>query len=100
MDVPGTSQHRRRVAEVMTTDPMTLAEDESVEAAALRLLQRGVSGAPVVTADGVLVGVFSDSDLLPRIAAPRVRSGALARVEDRQRMARTVGQACTGQQSL
>lgn len=52
------------VADVMTREVVTLSPDMTLEQAAERLVERGISGAPVVAADGRLLGVLSESDLL------------------------------------
>lgn len=52
------------VHDVMTRDPATVREDEPLVAALRTLLERQVSGAPVVNAAGELVGVISEHDLL------------------------------------
>lgn len=91
-----TRQARRvRVAEVMTTDPVTLTEHLGVRFVGIVLLREGLSAAPVVDDAGRLVGVFSHSDVLARFAAPRDRRGPLARVDDRHGRAVTVGDACS-----
>lgn len=93
------------VTQVMTTDVLTVRADDSVEEVVRRLAQRGISGAPVVDADGVLVGLLDDSDLLvadARLHAPTVvelfgayltMPGEQRRYEDelRHALARTVG---------
>jgi CBS domain-containing protein len=84
-----------RVADVMTTEPVTLDEDDSVHVGGAVLLREGISGAPVIDRDGGLAGVFSHSDVLARFAAPRQRRGALARLDDRHARAKTVGEACS-----
>lgn len=54
----------RPAAEIMTSSVITLQPDQSVEEA-LRVLHRnGISGAPVVDGDGVLLGLVDDSDLI------------------------------------
>jgi CBS domain-containing protein len=52
------------VRDLMTRDPETLNENESVISAARKMLRRRVSGAPVVDDAGSLVGVLSEYDLL------------------------------------
>lgn len=52
------------VRQVMTTDVLTFSPDEKVEVATRRLLDRGVDGAPVVDADGRVVGMLGTDDLL------------------------------------
>ena len=87
--------HRTRVAAVMTPDPIMLYEDDSIHLGGATLLRHGISGAPVVTSDDRLVGVFSHSDVLARFAAPRLRRGPIARLDDRHAQAVTVGEACS-----
>lgn len=52
------------VHQVMTTDVVTFSPEEKVEDATRRLLDRGVDGAPVVDAEGLVVGMLSTDDLL------------------------------------
>ncbi len=54
-------------ADVMTRDVVTLSPDMTLEAAAERLVQRAISGAPVVDERGRLVGILSESDILRRL---------------------------------
>ncbi len=54
-------------ADVMTRDVLALSPGMTLEQAAERLVQRGVSGAPVVDAQGRLVGILSESDILRRL---------------------------------
>jgi CBS domain-containing protein len=61
------------VSEIMTTDVLSFTADTTVEEAAAALSERGISGAPVVDADGRLVGLIDDSDIIvseARIHAP------------------------------
>ncbi len=52
------------VADLMTMDPVSVQIDASVETAEQMLAAYGISGLPVVDADGHLVGVLSRTDLL------------------------------------
>jgi len=52
------------VREVMTTDVLTFAPDESVESAARRLSERRLGGGPVVDAEGHVLGLLEDDDLI------------------------------------
>ncbi len=52
------------VREVMTAEVVTFTPDETVEVATRRLLERDVDGAPVVDADGLVIGMLSSDDLL------------------------------------
>lgn len=47
------------VADIMTRDPLALRENEFIVDAMVRLRQRGVRRAPVLTASGDLVGIVS-----------------------------------------
>jgi acetoin utilization protein AcuB len=53
-----------QVAELMQTDVQTVAADAALNEAALTLADAHVSGLPVVTPDGRLVGVISTTDIL------------------------------------
>jgi nucleotide-binding universal stress UspA family protein len=52
------------VGDVMTRDVMAVRDDEPLLVALRKLVQRGTSGAPVIRADGQVVGVISQRDLL------------------------------------
>lgn len=61
------------VTELMTSDVLALSADLSVEEAVALLGERGISGAPVVDAEGRLIGLLDDSDLIlaeARVHAP------------------------------
>jgi CBS domain-containing protein len=63
------------VTEFMTTDVLTVTPDTTVDEAIQLLAQRGISGAPVVDADGRLVGLLDDTDIIlseARLHAPTV----------------------------
>lgn len=63
----------RSVAELMNPDVVIVPESATVEEAVQRLAEHGISGAPVVDADGRLVGLLDDTDLLlseARVHAP------------------------------
>ena len=53
--------------DVMTTNVVTVTSDDRVEDIAKLLLERHISGAPVLDADGRLVGVVSEGDLMRRL---------------------------------
>ena len=56
-----------KVSEIMSRGVVSLAPEMTLEQAAERLVQEGISGAPVVDARGRLIGVLSESDLLRRL---------------------------------
>lgn len=62
-----------RVADLMTLDPVSVPIDATVEEAEMLLRANHVSGLPVVDADGRLVGVISQTDLL-YLRVPTVRA--------------------------
>lgn len=52
----------QRVNQVMTTDPITIAPDATVQDAAELMLEYQVSGLPVIE-DGRVVGIITESDI-------------------------------------
>jgi CBS domain-containing protein len=84
-----------RVGDVMTPDPLVLDPEMPLKSAALLLFYAEVSGAPVVAADGSLVGVVSERDLLAKEAPDRLGFGRAAADDHRRREATTVAAACT-----
>jgi len=55
-----------RASDVMTTNVITVDPDMPVQDLATLLLDRGISGAPVVDAAGTMLGIVSEGDLLHR----------------------------------
>lgn len=65
------------VRDVMTTEVVTVAPDQTIETAMTVLVERGVDAAPVVDASGTVVGVLSTGDLIvqdAQVHAPTVIS--------------------------
>ncbi len=52
-----------KVKEIMTKNPITIQPEETVERAAVIMLEHKVSGLPVVTPQNELVGVITQSDV-------------------------------------
>jgi CBS domain-containing protein len=52
----------QKVSQVMTTDPLTIEPDDTVQDAAEAMLEYQVSGLPVVS-EGRVVGVITESDI-------------------------------------
>jgi CBS domain-containing protein len=87
------------VRDVMTSDVVTARADQTVEQAADLLADRAIGAMPVVDADGALVGLLRDEDLIvseARLHVPTVISflgadivlpSALRRFEDQLRRA-------------
>jgi CBS domain-containing protein len=86
---------RLAVGDVMTADPVVLYEDMPLRTAALLLFHFDISGAPVRTTDGGLVGVLSESDVLAAECPPDPGLGRRAAQRRVLGAARTVGDACT-----
>jgi CBS domain-containing protein len=92
-----------RIEDVMTTDVVTVRPDTPLKVVAQQLVERGISGMPVVDDDDQVVGVISEADLLAKEerATPR-RAGLRAWLLDepdarerQKREARVAGEAMT-----
>lgn len=55
------------VRDVMTTDPVTVSPDESVETCLSCFLELGFRHLPVLSRDGKIVGMLSSRDFLPHL---------------------------------
>jgi CBS domain-containing protein len=55
-----------KASEIMTKDVVTVAPDTPVRDIAVLMTKHRISGVPVVAADGRLVGIVSESDLMHR----------------------------------
>jgi CBS domain-containing protein len=84
-----------RVADVMTADPLMIDASFPLRTAALMLFHAQVSGAPVVSTSGELVGVLSEADLLAKEATMNWGFGRRALEENRRREGRTAGEVCS-----
>jgi CBS domain-containing protein len=58
-----------RVYEVMSTPPVTVDVDASIELAAKRMYEAGVGSVVVLTNDGRLAGIFTRRDLIYLVAS-------------------------------
>jgi CBS domain-containing protein len=61
-----------KVADIMTRDVLCVAPDTRVGEIARLLRERAVSGLPVVTESGELVGIITELDLITRHARPQM----------------------------
>ncbi len=61
---PGRDLFDREVREVMSTDVFSIRHETAITDAARRLVEAKVHGAPVIDANGRLVGLVSQTDLL------------------------------------
>ena len=89
-----------RVAEVMTTEVLTVTQETTLKEVATLLAARGISGAPVIDEAGRIVGVVSEADILAKERRPQQQSrlgrilGYAAPVSPKAQ-ARTAGEAMT-----
>jgi acetoin utilization protein AcuB len=52
-----------RIGEIMTQNPITILLDKTISEAAQVMLENKISGLPVVTTDGQIVGIITESDI-------------------------------------
>jgi acetoin utilization protein AcuB len=72
-----------KIKEVMTPSPVTLDGNDSLEKAAVVMLEKRISGLPVVNADGELEGLISETDVLRGfIHSTGIKDGAIQFVFD------------------
>ncbi len=90
-----------KVEELMTTDVITVGPESTLKEAAAILAERGISGLPVIDADGALIGVFSEGDVVFRESGGTPKSQFFDRIllpagaNERTLAAKTVGDAMT-----
>lgn len=92
-----------KVKDVMTKDVATVSPDASLKAVAHALVERRISGLPVVDEDGTVLGVVSEADVLVKESGDRSARGGLlswlfeaSYVELEEKLgARTAGEAMT-----
>jgi CBS domain-containing protein len=91
-----------KVGDVMKTTVMTVEPDTPLKNAARILTEFGISGLPVVEADGAVVGVVSETDILFKEVGARQPRARLAdalsaarRMRRRKTEAETAGEAMT-----
>ena len=58
-----------KVAEVMTSDPVTIGPNEPVESAAIQMHDNGFGALPVVDAQGALIGIITEDDIFEAMIA-------------------------------
>jgi CBS-domain-containing membrane protein len=77
-----------KVRDAMTVDVIAVGPEESIHKAARLMADHGVSGLPVVEADGRVVGIVSEGDLIVRQAANRERPWWGRFIDDADTLAR------------
>lgn len=66
-----------KVCDLMTSDVVTLTPTTSLREAASLLVERGISGVPVVDASGAVVGVLSEADIVVKAGGEVARNRLL-----------------------
>jgi CBS domain-containing protein len=87
-----------KVRDVMTTDVVTVEPGVSLREVAAILVDRRISGLPVVDEEGKVLGVVSEGDLLFKERGPTEQRGVLSWFAENWRAkpdARTAGEAMT-----
>lgn len=64
-----------RIQDVMTTDVFTISPDALLKDAAIEFVQQRISGMPVVNSDRNVLGVISETDILPKESGEQRGSG-------------------------
>jgi len=82
-----------KVKDVMSANPVSLGQDDTLEKAALVMLNETISGLVIIDDDGNLVGLLSESDVLRGfIHATGIQDGAFRIVMDMPDKGGTVSQ--------
>jgi acetoin utilization protein AcuB len=55
------------VKKIMTPQPLTIEPEATIGAAARSMLEHRISGLPVITADGKLAGIITESDIFSMV---------------------------------
>jgi CBS domain-containing protein len=55
-----------KAADIMTANPITVRPDTPLDAAVALLIEKRISGLPVLDAEGYLVGILTEADLIRR----------------------------------
>jgi CBS domain-containing protein len=63
-----------KVGAIMSESPVTVRATDTIARAIALMLDRGISGLPVVDAAGALVGIVTEGDLLRRVETGTLRS--------------------------
>ena len=66
------------VSELMTSPVFTITKDKSVEEVWRRFVEKNVHHMPVVSADGGIIGILSDRDILKKLIKSDGRIGGVA----------------------
>jgi CBS domain-containing protein len=90
-----------RVKDVMTENVATVGQGATLKQVAQLMVERGISGVPVVNSEGRVLGVVSQADIIVKAASRPESAGILGTlfapeaVDERHLSATTAGQAMT-----
>ena len=90
-----------KVNEIMTVNSAAVGQDATLKQVAALMVERGISGVPVVNADRHVLGVVSEADIILKAASRPESAGVLGRffapkaVDERHLAATTAGEAMT-----
>jgi CBS domain-containing protein len=90
-----------RVKDVMTENVATVGQGATLKQVAQLMVERGISGVPVVNSEGRVLGVVSEADIIVKAASRPESAGILGTlfapeaVDERHLSATTAGQAMT-----
>lgn len=87
-----------KVKDIMTVNVAAVGQDATLKQAAELMIQRGISGVPVVNREKRVLGVLSQTDIVPKAASRPESAGLIGlfaspKVDDRRRLAVTVCEA-------
>jgi CBS domain-containing protein len=78
----GRDSHGTAVSEVMTTDPCSCQEQDSVETVMQQMAAHQVRRIPIVDTTGAIVGIVSQADVATRLANPRDTGQVVAAISE------------------
>lgn len=65
-----------KIRDLMTSHPLTLSPENTVQEAALLLIEKRISGLPIVSPPNKVVGIITRTDLLEALVLPNGRYGS------------------------
>jgi CBS domain-containing protein len=67
------------VKDIMSTEAITLRPDSTIAEAIETLTRHGISGAPILSSDGWIVGIISEIGLIDVLFAPDLKDAPISR---------------------
>lgn len=89
-----------KVKDIMTVNVAAVGQDATLKQAAELMVERGISGVPVINREGRVLGVLSETDIVPKAASRPESAGMIGlfasrKVDERHRRAVTAADAMT-----